>query len=182
LQYKFFLKWINSHHAYLELGINMSETSKQNDQNLIDVQEFNKRMLAWAKTHGPIVQELTKMAEDGDFSWGTVLERNAQTYPEKSAIKFENTVLTYKEFNEKVNQYANYFISLGLKKGDIAKVLIKNRIELLLVYTANAKVGIISSLINTDLRKKTLIHSLNLTPGKIIIIGEECFEVFNKVS
>ena len=159
----------------------MLETSKPEESNLIDVPEFNKRIQEWMKKHGQLLLELGKIPTENTLSWGSVLEDNVQKYPDRPAIKFEDIILTYKEFNDKVNQYANYFISLGLKRGDAVKVLIKNRIELLLVYTANAKIGAISSLINTDLRKKTLVYSLNLTPGKIIVVGEECFEAFNKV-
>jgi citronellyl-CoA synthetase len=159
----------------------MSEIKKPTDPNLIDVQEYNKRFLEWSKKHVETLQKLAKIAIENTLSWGAILEENAVKYPENHAIKFEDKVLTYKEFNEKVNQYANYFISLGLKRKDVVKVLIKNRIELLLVYTANAKLGVISSLINTDLRKQTLIHSLNLTPGKLIIIGEECYEAYESI-
>ncbi|MFW9941712.1 MAG: long-chain-acyl-CoA synthetase [Candidatus Thorarchaeota archaeon] len=159
----------------------MSEISKPEESNLIDVQEFNKRLQEWAKKYGPLLLELVKLSAENGLSWGLILEENAQKYPDNPAIKFESTILTYKEFNDIVNQYANYFISLGLKKRDIVKVLIKNRIEFLVIYSANAKIGAISSLINTDLRKKTLIYSLNLTPGKIIVVGEECYDVFNRV-
>ncbi|MFX0105201.1 MAG: AMP-binding protein, partial [Candidatus Hodarchaeota archaeon] len=159
----------------------MLEESKSEDSNLIDVKEFNKRFQEWAKKYGPFLLELGKLATENKLSWGLILEENAQKYPDNPAIKFEDNILTYKEFNDMVNQYANNFISLGLKKGDVVKVLIKNRIEFLVVYSANAKIGAISSLINTDLRKKTLVYSLNLTPGKIIIVGEECFDTFNRV-
>ncbi len=159
----------------------MLETSKTDKSNIIDVEEFNKRFQEWIKNYAEFIQEIGKISEENKISWGSILEQNAQKHPNNPAIKFEDTILTYKEFNDKVNQYANYFISLGLKRGDIVKVLIENRIELLLVYTANAKIGVISSMINTDLRKKTLVYSLNLTPGKIIVIGEECFDTFNKV-
>ncbi len=159
----------------------MMEISKSSESNLIDKAEFNKRFGEFAKNHGTFVQELTNLSVENKITWGSILEENSQKYSNNPAIKFEDTVLTYQEFNEKVNQYANYFISLGLKKGDVVKVLIKNRIEILLVYTANAKIGAISSLINTDQRKKSLIYSLDLTPGKIIVIGEECFSAFSEV-
>ncbi|HEC40046.1 MAG TPA: hypothetical protein ENI29_17535 [bacterium] len=123
----------------------MSETSKPNNSNLIDVKDFSKRFAEWAKKHGVFLQKFGEISAKNEISWGSLVEENAQKYPNKIAIKFEEITLTYKEFNEKVNQYTNYFISLGLKKGDIAKVLIKNRIEFLLVYTANAKIGVISS-------------------------------------
>ncbi len=158
-----------------------SESSKPDNSNLIDVKEFGKRIAEWAKKHGAFLQKFGEISAKNGISWGSLVEENAVKYPNAIAIKFEEITITYKEFNEKVNQYTNYFISLGLKKGDISKVLIKNRIEFLLVYTANAKIGVISSLINTDLRKKTLEHCLNLTPGKMIIIGEECFDAFRDV-
>ena len=159
----------------------MLENPEKNKSNLIDVKEFGKRFQEFMKKYGKILQDALALPPVRNASWGTYVEDNANQYPNNTAIKFEDISLTYKQFNELVNQYANYFISLGLKKGDVAKVLIKNRAELLLVYTANAKIGVISSLINTDLRQKTLIHCLNLTPGKIVIIGEECYEAFNKV-
>ncbi|MHA2009301.1 MAG: long-chain-acyl-CoA synthetase [Promethearchaeota archaeon] len=159
----------------------MLDISEQKESNLIDVEEFNKRFKVWTEKHSETIAKLEKMGAENKVSWGSFVEENAQKYPDKPAIKFEDTTITYKEFNELVNKYANYFLSIGLKKGDIAKVLIKNRIEFLLIYTANAKIGVISSLINTDLRKKTLIHCMNITSGKIVIIGEECFKAFNDV-
>ncbi len=159
----------------------MLDISKQNNSDLIDSEEFNKRFLEWTKKHAPLILEIGKISAENKTSWGSILEKNAVEFPNNPAIKFEDNVLTYQEFNDKVNQYANYFISLGLKKGDVVKVLVKNRIELLLLYSANAKIGSISSLINTDLRKKTLVYSLNLTPGKIIVVGEECFDTFNEI-
>ncbi len=159
----------------------MLETPEREDSNLIDVKEFSQRLTAWTKKHADIILELGKRLAENNITWGSCVEENAQQYTNKIAIKFEDTTLTYKEFNELVNQYANYFISIGLKKNDVVKVLIKNRLEFLLVYTANAKIGAISSLINTDLRKQTLVYSLNHTPGKIVVVGEECFEVFNNV-
>ncbi|MFW9896416.1 MAG: long-chain-acyl-CoA synthetase [Candidatus Thorarchaeota archaeon] len=159
----------------------MLEESKSNDPNLIDVNEFNKRLQEWGKKNAPLLLDIAKKAADNNYSWGFFLEENAKKFPTNIAIKFEDEILTYEQFNEKVNQYANYFLSLGLKKDDIVKVLVKNRIELLLIYSANAKIGVISSLINTELRKKTLVYSLNLTPGKLIIVGEECYEIFNEI-
>ena len=159
----------------------MLETPEQEESNLIDVKEFSKKFLAWTKKYADFILETEKKFAENKISWGSCVEEKAQQYPDYIAIKFEDTTLTYKEFNELVNQYANYFISVGLKKDDVVKVLIKNRLEFLLVYTANAKIGAISSLINTDLRKQTLVYSLNHTPGKIVIVGEECFEIFNNV-
>ena len=159
----------------------MLEETKPKEQYLIDRKEYRKRNKEFYKKHGQVVEDAMKLNFENKLSWGMIVERNAENYSNNIAIIFEDTKLTYKEFNEWVNRYAHYFISLGLKKGDIIEVMITNRPELLIILSASGKIGAISSLINTDLRERSLEHCLKVTPGKIIIIDEECFEVFNKV-
>jgi citronellyl-CoA synthetase len=122
-----------------------------------------------------------KLGIENKISWGTIVEKNAQEYSDKIAIRFEDVSLTYKEFNDQVNRYTHYFISLGLKKGDVVEIFMTNRPELLIIFTAIGKIGAINSLINTELREKTLTYCLNLTPGKIIIVGSELIDEFSKI-
>jgi len=159
----------------------MLEEPEPKDPDLIDRREYGKRRRAFFKKHGQTVQEWMKLNYENKISWGMILERNAEQYSNNIAIIFEDTKLTYKEFNEWINQYANYFLSLGLKKGDIVEAMITNRPEILTILFAASKIGAITSLINTDLREKSLEHCLKLTPGKVIIIDEGCFESFNNV-
>jgi citronellyl-CoA synthetase len=44
-----------------------------------------------------------------------------------------------------------------------------------------AKLGVVSSLINTNLRHKPLIHSMTHTPGRVYIIGEELIDAFEEI-
>ncbi len=163
----------------MEIQSEMAKSEKE--LYLIDRKEWRKRNRAFIQKHQEDIIEVQKMPLENKISWGTILERNARDYPNNRAILFEDTVLTYKEFNESVNRYANYFISLGLKKGDVVEILMTNRTELLILFSAIAKIGAISSMINTELRKKTLTYCINLTPGKFIVIGEECYDAFNDV-
>ncbi len=103
----------------------MLETPEQEESNLIDVKEFSKKFLAWTKKFADLILETEKKFAENKISWGSCVEEKAQQYPDNIAIKFEDITLTYKEFNELVNQYANYFISVGLKKEDVVKVIIK---------------------------------------------------------
>ena len=110
-----------------------------------------------------------------------MLEENALKYPNNLAIKSEEANFTYKQYNEWTNRYANYFISRGLKKGDTAVVFLENRPELLIVYSAMAKIGVINSMINTNLRPDSLKLCLTLHPAKFFIIGEEVLDAFEEV-
>ncbi len=115
-------------------------------------------------------------------SIGLRIERRVIEDPDRIALYYEEEKYTNREFNEWINKYANYFLNkVGLKKGDIAVVFLENRSEIMFVIIALAKIGVISSLINTRQREQTLIHSITHAPGKLFIIGEELIEPFLEV-
>ena len=115
-------------------------------------------------------------------SVGLRIEQRARDYPDRMMMYYEDERYTNREFNEWVNKYANYFLNkVGLKKGDVAILFLENRSEIMFVIVAMAKIGVISSLINTRQRDQTLIHSITHAPGKVFIIGEELIEPFKEI-
>ncbi len=159
----------------------MLEEPDSKEQDLIPNKEFRRRNMRFLRKHANILAELIKINEENKVSWGELVETNAETYADKTAIKFEDITLTYKEFNEWVNRYAHFFLSLGLKKGDVIELLMTNRPEYLMIVAAVGKIGVIASLINIDMREMSLVHCLKLTPGKLIIVDENCYESFRAV-
>ncbi|MHA1257163.1 MAG: long-chain-acyl-CoA synthetase [Promethearchaeota archaeon] len=159
----------------------MLEIPKAKDPDLIDKKEYRKRRMRKFRKHGKTIAEIMNFGFENKISWGRIVETSTQRYPDNIALKFEDITLTYKEFNETVNQYAHYFISLGLKKGDVIELFMTNRPEFLFIFTAISKIGAINSLINTELREKTLEYCLKLTPGKLIIVGSELMDAFTNV-
>ena len=126
-------------------------------------------------------KQVAKVNTDNRESWGSMLEENAAKFPHNPAIKFEEACLSYGEYNAAVNRCANLFISKGMKKGDVACLCLENRPELLIVYSAMAKIGAVNSMINTNLRRESLKHCLTLHPAKVYIIGEEVIEAFEEI-
>jgi len=159
----------------------MVNNLSKNIISLIDKKEYRKRRKVLYGSHTDIIRKILDAPFENKISWGTIVEECAKKYHDKIAIKFEETKLTYKEFNELVNRYAHYFLSLGLKKGDVVEILITNRTELLIIITAIGKIGAISSIINTSLLGKSLVHAINKTPGKFVIVGSELIDLFNSV-
>ncbi|TFG27427.1 MAG: long-chain-acyl-CoA synthetase [Promethearchaeota archaeon] len=159
----------------------MVKNSIPDTSNIIDKREYRKRRKALFNKHNDLIQKILDLPFDNKISWGTIVEENAEQYADKTAIMFEDTKLTYKDFNALVNRYTNYFLSLGLKKGDIVEVLLTNRTELLIIITATSKIGAISSLINTSLQGESLAYSINRTPGKFIIVGSELYNAFAEI-
>ncbi|MBW1984695.1 MAG: long-chain-acyl-CoA synthetase [Deltaproteobacteria bacterium] len=162
----------------------MEKTDSILGQEMIKFRDLIPGILSLLKRFPSVVKNIKAalaMEDEDQKSIGWVLEENARLYPDKTAILFEDDRLTHKEFNEAINRHTHYFLSLGLKKGDSVIVLIENRPELLIVVSALAKIGVISSLINTNQRDKVLVHSINLTKGRVFVIGEELVEAFEEV-
>jgi citronellyl-CoA synthetase len=134
--------------------------------------------------------KVKKLSELGEEPWysanreskdsiGLRIEQRAREYPDRMAMYYEEEKYNNKEFNEWINKYANYFLNkVGLKKGDVAVVFLENRSEIMFTIIAMAKIGVISSLINTRQSDQTLIHSMTIAPGNAFIIGEELIDPF----
>ena len=152
---------------------------------IISQEEYEAIIKPSSEKKTPMIMKLVaKMAErtrDTNYSVGLRIEENTVLYPDKLALLYEDEKYTHKEYNTWINRYANYFLKIGLKKGDVAVVFVENRSEYMFVIAAMGKIGVISSLINTNLRKNPLIHSMTHTPGKVYIIGEELYQAFEDI-
>ena len=166
-----------------------SHNSAQNEEkmqpSIISQEEYkNKIHPSWEKKTPIIMEGLARMEErqpDSKYSVGLRIEENTANYPDNLALLYEDEKYTHKEFNSMINRYANYFFKCGVEKGDIAVIFVENRSDYMFIILALGKLGVISSLINTNLRENPLIHSMTHTPGKIYIIGEELFQAFEDI-
>jgi citronellyl-CoA synthetase len=162
----------------------MAHESPSTDEGLISLTDYLKGWLPLVWRLPTILhnrKQVANVSTENRESWGSMLEENAAKFPDNPAIKSEETCHSYKEYNTAVNRCANFFISKGMKKGDVACVCIENRPELLIVYSAMAKIGAINSMINTNLRQDSLKHCLTLHPAKVYLIGEEVIEAFEEI-
>lgn len=73
----------------------------------------------------------------------TLLSRHSRYYPGKLAVVFEDHRLTFSEFNKRVNRLANALLGLGIGKGDKVATILSNSLEVLEIYQAVAKTGIV---------------------------------------
>jgi acyl-CoA synthetase (AMP-forming)/AMP-acid ligase II len=73
----------------------------------------------------------------------TLLRRHASYQPDRTAVVCGEERLTHREFNRRVNQLANALASLGLVKGDKLAIVLDNGIEVLEIYQAVAKTGLV---------------------------------------
>ncbi|HQA50873.1 MAG TPA: long-chain-acyl-CoA synthetase [Syntrophomonadaceae bacterium] len=127
------------------------------------------------------LETIASLAQTQIMSLGSELEYQAEALQNHPAIVFEDRIITFGELNSLANRYANYFGSLGLKKGDVVALLMENRPEFLIAASGLSKLGVIVSLINNGVRKEVLAHALNICDAKMLIVGHELLEPFLEI-
>lgn len=112
---------------------------------------------------------------------GLAFEKAVKRNPLGDALLFEDQRYSYQELNQWANQIAHYYLSKGVKKGDVIAVIIENRSELVATIVALAKIGVTSAMVNTSQTGKVLTHSVNLVKPVALIVGEECRQAVDDI-
>ena len=112
---------------------------------------------------------------------GEVLSVNAKKISDKIAFRDAERSVTYSELNKRVNRLANAFIESGLKKGDKVAVFMENSIEIVEVFMATAKTGIIIVPINFRLASQDVEYIVKNSDAKIFIIDNEFTGVIDPI-
>ncbi|MGE5416698.1 MAG: AMP-binding protein [Acidobacteriota bacterium] len=127
-------------------------------------------------------QMILSMQEPQNLSLGLKIEDWAEQHPDKTFIFFQERNITYRQFNEVANQYANYFASLGFVKGDVVALILENDPEYLAAVTGLSKLGVISALVHVGLRAEVLAYAINVIDAKAVIVGHELLTVFDTIT
>ncbi|CAH1796472.1 unnamed protein product [Owenia fusiformis] len=117
-----------------------------------------KRFIKW-KNSGTFLPDLFEEAVRKD--------------PNKVFLKYAEQVYTYKQADENANKISHCLKELGLQKGDILSLMMFNEPAFIWIYLGALKIGVKVAFLNYNLRAKSLLHSLDVSGGKILIIGAE---------
>ena len=91
--------------------------------------------------------------------------------PDKEAIVFEDTRLTYAELNARSNQLASRMQSWGVGSGDRVGIMQVNCNEIIETYFASAKLGAIFVPLSFRGRAEEIRHMVNASESKVVIAG-----------
>lgn len=117
-------------------------------------------------------------------SWlnlGQILKVNAKKFPNTIALKDKNRSYLYPELNKRVNKLSHSLLSLGLNKGDKVAVLLENSIEIVEIYLATAKIGLIIVPINFRLVDKDIEYILTNSDTQALIVHDEFTPIIDAI-
>lgn len=103
-------------------------------------------------------------------------------HPDKTCVIYEDKVWTFRDLNEFSNRVANLFHTHGYKRGDVVCLLLENRPEFIGIWLGLSKIGVITPLINTNLRGPSLLHSITVAKSSALIYGEGFKECIIEIS
>lgn len=101
--------------------------------------------------------------------------------PNKVGFRIENESWTFEQMDVFSNRVANYFSSLGYKKGDEVSLLMENRIEYIGIWLGLAKIGVVPAFINTNQKDKALVHAIYSVDSSAVIFTPSFVETLSEV-
>ena len=112
---------------------------------------------------------------------GQIYSVNAKKWPGALALKDAARSFTWKQSEERCNRLANAFLSMGLKKGDKVAVLLENNIEIVEVYVAAAKAGVVVVPVNFRLVGPEVRYIVDNSDAKALITEDAFAPVIDSI-
>jgi fatty-acyl-CoA synthase len=112
----------------------------------------------------------------------TAIEDVAEDFGERLALLSEREYLTYRALAGRANRFARWALDQGLAKGDIVCLMMPNRPEYMTIWLGLTSVGVVVSLINTNLLGSSLAHCVDTVAPKCVIVAAELSEEFHKAA
>ena len=82
-------------------------------------------------------------------------------------------IYTYKEVQDRACQYANFFLSKGVKKGDLVAFYLENRPEFIIAWLGLWSIGCGPAAINYNLTGDALVHCLKISGAKLVLVDDD---------
>ena len=104
---------------------------------------------------------------------GQQLKMNAKKFPDTVALCDARRRFTYPEVNRRVNRLSHRLMQMGLKKGDKLAVLMENSIEIVELFLATAKTGIVIVPVNFRLVGPEVAYIVDNADAKAMVVDHE---------
>ncbi len=114
---------------------------------------------------------------------GSLLAKAAEKYGDRTVIHFDydNSEMSYRELNDRVNQFANVLSVNGVKQGDHVGVMLPNCPEFPLCWLALARIGAVMIPVNINYQAHDLEYVLNDGEAGALILHADYLTLFVEI-
>jgi acyl-CoA synthetase (AMP-forming)/AMP-acid ligase II len=111
-----------------------------------------------------------------------LVEHRAATQAGNLALAYEDQRYTWSLLAEHAGRYADFFARQGVKQGDVVAIVMENRPDFVFAVMGLNRIGATSSLINTNVTGRALVHAIKVCHATKILVGEECLPAVEEVA
>jgi long-chain acyl-CoA synthetase len=104
------------------------------------------------------------------------LVRSVAVFPDRPAIRLDDTVLTYADLDERSARVAGLLAQHGVRPGDRVAIMLANVPEFAAIYYAVLRVGAVVVPMNPLLKEREVAYYLADAEARLIFSGQACAE------
>src|SRR5215472_8226154 len=145
---------------------------------LIDRPTESLRKPSAAKTWLKAIELTSRIEAAPSRLFADAVEDWAARQPDRPALVSDVERLSYRELAARINHYARWTLSSGIKRGDTVCLIMPTRPDYVAAWLGISKVGGVVALINTKLVGQSLAHCVNVARADHIILAGELADVF----
>ncbi len=105
----------------------------------------------------------------------------AQKQPDKAAIVFYGTQLTFGQLDELSNRFANLLLDSGVARGDRVAVFLPNCPQFLIAFYGILKIGAVHVPVNPMFKEHELLYELNDSGAQVLVALDQLMDTVRRV-
>ncbi len=123
-----------------------------------------------------------KTLEYPEYTLSELLNQMTSRYAENPAVHFFGNTLTYRQWNDKVNQFANLLIAEGIKPGDRVALYLPNCPPCVIAFFGVLRAGAILTQLNPLYSASETAHQLKDSGAKHVIALDRFAPILKEVA
>ncbi|MBZ8132930.1 long-chain-acyl-CoA synthetase [Afifella sp. IM 167] len=124
------------------------------------------------------LRKVTPAAKNKNRTFPDIADELAERFADRPALLSETERWTFRQYNERANQYARWALSAGIKKGDCVALMMPNRLDYMAAWLGIARAGGVTACLNTHLRGPVLANCVNIVEPKHVIVDAALGDAF----
>ena len=138
-----------------------------------EVAPGNSASQSIAKTWLRAIELTSRTEADPHRLFADIVDDWANKQPQLLALISESESFSYRLLADRINRYARWALSAGIKPGDKVCLIMPTRPDYVAAWLGISRVGGVVALINTNLVGQSLAHCINIAGADHIIIAHE---------
>lgn len=169
---KTIVRWLNGMIALLDSGL-QDASQPCGLLPMITPQEREKILFKWNKTEKEFPREQTVL---------DVIRNQAQASSEATAVRYEDSLLSYGRLMERVEQIAGALHQQGIERGDRVGVLMKRSLDLIPSLLATWRVGAVYVPVDIAFPKQRILYVFSDADVQIVVTNREMSALVEELS